>query len=131
MSRLHRDERGIVVSFLIKTLLALALVGLVTVEATAVVFARVQAQDVAQSAANEAARQLQERDSLQGARQAAESLIADRDPRLSLRRFTVQSDGTVTVVVRKRASTVVIQHIGFLEGFAVARGRGVGHFTTA
>lgn len=125
--RLHADERGIVVPFFIKLILALGIIGVVTVETTAVVFARVQAQDIAETAANVAAERIQENRSIQDAHLAARQAAKQRDQDAKLgSRFVVHRDGRVTLTVRMPASTLVIQHIGFLEGFTVATGRAVG-----
>jgi hypothetical protein len=125
--RLHRDERGIILGFLLKLLLALGLVAAATMETTAVVFARVQAQDMAESAANVAAGRFDDTGSARSARIAATRTIRaqDADARLG-KPFVIRQDGSVKVVVMKPASTVVIQHVGFLKGFTVARGKAVG-----
>lgn len=127
-ARLHHDQRGIVLSFLLKVVLSLALVGLITVETTAVIFARFQAQDIAESAAFVAARSFQQNRSVQIARQAAAQAVEEKNPDARLgKRFLVRPDGSVKVTVVERANTMVIQHIGFLEGLTVAEGKAVGN----
>jgi hypothetical protein len=49
---LHADQRGIVVSFLIRVLLGIAIVGLVFVEGGSIVFTKLRVQDTAESGAN-------------------------------------------------------------------------------
>lgn len=127
-ARLHRDERGIILSFLIKLILVLAVVGIAAVDVTSVLWARYQAQDLAETAARAAAERLQETGSVPGARTAAAEAVADRAPDARLgASFAVRPDGSVRVTVVKEARTLVVRYIGFLEGFTVARGRAVGN----
>lgn len=120
-----RDERGVIVSSFLKLVLFLLLLAVAGVETAAVVFARVQTQDTAEQAAFEAAGQYRQRSDVQAAREAAEVLITNRDPSTELRRFEVRSDGSVRVVVFKRARTLFIHQIAFLKEFTEARGRAV------
>ena len=122
-ARLFRDERGLIVSSLVKLALFLLLLALAGVETAAVVFARVQTQDTAEQAAFEAAGQYRTNSDVQSSREAAEVLIANRDPSTELRQFEVRSDGSVRVVVFKRAQTLFIHRVGFLKEFTEARGR--------
>jgi hypothetical protein len=122
---LHRDERGLIVSSFVKLVIFLLLLAAAGVETAAVVFARVQTQDSAEQAAFEAAAEYRQRRDVGAARQAAEVLIASRDPATRLRQFEVRSDGSVRVVVFKRAKTLFIHRIGFLKEFTEARGRAV------
>lgn len=122
---LHRDERGLIVSSFVKLVIFLLLLAAAGVETAAVVFARVQTQDSAEQAAFEAAAEYRQRSDVGAARQAAEVLIASRDPATRLRQFEVRSDGSVRVVVFKRAKTLFIHRIGFLKEFTEARGRAV------
>lgn len=120
------DERGIVVGFVVKLVIVIAVVGLAVVEGGSILFARLRAQDVAETAASVAAGSfLQSRDE-EAARAAAELAISDKDSKVRLRRFVVRPDGSVEVTVRKRASTILVQHIGFLEELAVAKATAVG-----
>jgi hypothetical protein len=122
---LFRDERGLIVSSLLKLVLFLLLLGVAGVETAAVVFARVQTQDTAEQAAFQAAVNYRDRTDVQAAREAAEILMNDRDPDSELRQFEVRSDGSVRVVVFRRANTLLIHRIGFLKEFTEARGRAV------
>lgn len=122
MSRLG-DERGFIAGSLIRIVLVLAVIGLIAIEGAAVVFARLQAQDLAETSAAQGAAAFRDDRDVEGARSHAETALHDKDPAARIRSFEVDSEGNVTVVVTKRATTLVIQNIGFLEGFTVARGR--------
>ncbi|MGH2723568.1 MAG: TadE/TadG family type IV pilus assembly protein [Actinomycetota bacterium] len=128
IARLHRDERGIIISFFVKLILVLAVVGLAAVDTTAVFWARFQAQDIAETAARVAADTFRQTGSVPVARQAAAEAVHERaeDARLG-KSFVVRPDGTIRVTVVKPARTLLIQHIGFLEGLTVARGKAAGN----
>jgi uncharacterized membrane protein len=120
-----RDERGVIVSSFLKLVLFLLLLALAGIETASVVFARVQTQDTAEQAAFEAAGEYRQHGDVQAAREKAQILIDSRDPGAELRQFEVRSDGSVRVVVFKRAHTLFIHRIGFLKEFTEARGRAV------
>jgi Flp pilus assembly protein TadG len=124
--RLVLDERGFILSSLVRLLVFLTLLALAGIETASVVFARVQTQDAAEQAAFEAARSYRKSSDVQSARQAAEVQIADTDPSAELRQFEVRTDGSVRVVVFKRATTILIHRIDFLKEFTEARGQAVG-----
>lgn len=125
------DERGIVVSFVVKLVLGIAIIGLTAVEGTSVLFARLRAQDTAETAASVAASTFAGTRDANAAHAAAVTAISDKDPSVRLlpgrRGFVVRQDGSIEITVKKRASTIIVQHIGFLEDLAVARASAVGH----
>jgi Flp pilus assembly protein TadG len=124
-NRFHRDERGFILSSFVKLAVFLLVLFVAGVETAAVVFSRVQTQDTAEQAAREGAVSYRDHGDVQAARAAAESLMVDRDPESQLRQFEVRSDGSVRVVVFRRAHTLFIHRVGFLKEFTEARGRAV------
>lgn len=126
LGSLARDERGLVVSFFVRLAIVLAIVGLAAVETGAVIFARLQAQDVAETAASVAAGSFKQTRNQEIACQEAERAVADKDDSAKLTGCRVLQEGRVEVTVRKRASTVLVQHIGFLKGLRTARSVVVG-----
>ena len=121
------DERGIMGLGVFRLVLLLALFAVVGYEAGAVAFARVQADEVAQTAAGEAAAAWRDERTLQAVVARAIEVIEERDPnaRLVETSVTVRAD-RVSLTVVKKARTYLIQHIGFLEGFQIARGTATG-----
>lgn len=128
LRRLHRDEHGFLTAFMIRTAVVLVLLGLVVVDGGAVIFTRLQSQDIAETAAAVAAGAYKESRDRRIAIQAAETAVADKDrnARLIRRSVVFGQDGTVRLRVRKRAPTVVVQHLGFLKHLHVATGSAVG-----
>jgi uncharacterized membrane protein len=127
LRRLHRDERGIITAFFVKLVLAFVLVALVVVDGTSIVLNRLQTDDVAQIAAREAARTFEGSASVQQTRQAVLDTLEERNPTAKMKSVVVRTDGSVEVTITRRASTLVTQHIGFLEDLTLARTRAVGH----
>jgi hypothetical protein len=119
------DERGIIVSFLIKVVIGLAIAGFVLIEGGQIVFARITAEDVADRAASDGARAYQDTGDVRSAHRAAMEVAEEDDAKL--RKFVVNpADGSVRVVVRKRADTLLVDKIGFLEGLTIAEGKAIG-----
>lgn len=121
MAHALRDERGIVVSFLIRLVVVLALIGIAFVEGGAIVFSKLQVQDIAESAAVAGAGSLRHTRSTQSARESALLNMRDKSGRAKMTAFTVNPDGSVSVTVRLPANTVLIQHIRFLAPYTMSR----------
>jgi hypothetical protein len=121
VASLHRDQRGIVAAFMFRLILVLTLIGIVFVEGGAIVFSKLQAQDVAESAAVAGATSWWHTRSPDSARKQAVLLMEDKSPRAKMTAFTLNPDGSVSVTVRLQANTILIQHVGFLEDYTVSR----------
>jgi hypothetical protein len=110
---------GIVLGWLFKIILGLAIFGLVAFETGAIVVSKVTADRVAISAADEAGRVYETTGSSQKAEDAAKEIAAQDQAHVI--KFSVINGGRqVEVTVRKRASTFIVQHIGALKRFAIA-----------
>jgi hypothetical protein len=121
VASLHRDQRGIVAAFMLRLILVLTLIGIVFIEGGAIVFSKLQAQDVAESAAVAGATSWWHTRSPDTARKQAVILMEDKSPRAKMTAFTLNPDGSVSVTVRLQANTILIQHVGFLEDYTVSR----------
>jgi len=121
VASLHRDQRGIVAAFMLRLILVLTLIGIVFVEGGAIVFSKLQAQDVAESAAVAGATSWWHTRSPDTARKQAVILMEDKSPRAKMTAFTLNPDGSVSVTVRLQANTILIQHVSFLEDYTVSR----------
>ena len=122
MSRI-RDDRGIIAASLLRTILVLTLIGLAAIETSAILFARLQAQDVAETAAAVGAGAYRDSKNVETARGTATTAMLDKDRDATMTSFEVFSDGRVRVVVLKEARTLLVQRIGFLKDLHIARGR--------
>lgn len=121
VARLHRDQRGIVAAYMVKLILVIALIGIVFVEGGAVVFSKLQAQDLAESAAVAGASSWWHTKNAATARKQAILLLSDKSPRAKMTAFSLNPEGTVSVSVRLQANTILLQHISFLEPYTISR----------
>jgi len=115
-----RDARGgIVLGWFFKIAVLLAILAVVSFEAGAIIVAKVTADRVAIDAASEAGQVYFSTGSETKAEDAAKQ-IAAKDGATVIH-FEVIPGGTyVRLTVRKKASTFIVQHIGFLKRFATA-----------
>jgi uncharacterized membrane protein len=105
----------------------LALVGLVVIEAGSVFFTKLRIQDTADAAAIAGADELGRSGDTRQAREAVIETLRIRDPEARLRRFEASPNGTVSIIVRKEAPTLLVQRFDFSEEWGIvnaeARGR--------
>ena len=118
---LHEDERGIVASFLIKVILGLVVAGTLLIEGGSILFTKLRVQDVAESAATAGASYLFKNQDCSAAGEVAATNAHDRDSRAKLRSYQCHQNGRFTVVVTKRAETLYVHLVGFLEDLTLAR----------
>lgn len=121
IARLH-DERGILIGALARLIIFLVLLGLFLFEGGSVIWARLSAQDTADAAATTAVTTYRDTRDVRQAHEEALRTVAEKDESAEMTAFDVHDDGGVTVRVRKRAETLVLDHIGFLRGLTIARG---------
>ena len=124
MTSLRSDERGIIASYLVKVVLVMALIGGTLIEGVTILFTRLQVQDAAESAATSGAARLGDTGDCAGAGEAATTTAHDKVPEARVTSYECNpEDMSFTVVLRKRASTLVVHRIGFMEGLAVAESK--------
>jgi hypothetical protein len=110
---------GIVLGWFFKIIVMLAVLAVVSFETGAIIVAKVTADRVAIDAASEAGQVYSSTGSQTKAEEAAKQIAAKDDAQVI--HFEVIPAGTyVRVTVRKKASTFLVQHIGFLKRFATA-----------
>ncbi len=113
------DRGDIVLGWLLKLLVSLAIVGVVAFEAGAVLVARVNADTAANEVANEAAFAGRSGDE-QAVHDAASAEAAKQ--KVKLIEATLSDDGkAVTVTVEKRAKTLFLDRISPTRSWTVAR----------
>lgn len=118
---IHRDERGIVVSFLVKVILGFVIVGTILIEGGSILFARLRIQDVAESAATAGAAQLvQSPRNCAAAGQVALVTAHDKDPVAKLKSYECHPDLSFSVVMTKHADTLYVHLISLLKPLTIA-----------
>jgi hypothetical protein len=123
LRRVHSDQRGIVLGWIVRIILGIALAGVLLYEAGAVVITSVNADNAARSAAQEAVTTYAHSHNLDEAKKDAQKQAAEEGAVVVA--FQADSNGLggqshVTVTVRKIAKTLFIQRIGFLKRFTIS-----------
>jgi hypothetical protein len=118
MDTVRRDSGSIVVGWLTKVAIAVAVVGVMLFDVLSVTAANLGASDDASQAATVAQAEWRNSHDVQVAYDAAvESLPSDSES-ISPSSFRIDPDGTVHLVVRRDAKTVLVRHIGPLKHYA-------------
>jgi hypothetical protein len=115
-----RDARGgIVLGWFFKIIVMLVILAAVSFETGAIVVAKVTADRVAIDAASEAGQVYTSTGSLSKAQEAAKQ-IAAKDQAQVVDVHLIAGGTFIQVTIRRKASTFIVQHIGFLRRFATA-----------
>ncbi len=111
---------GIVLGWIFKLIVLLAILGVASFETGAIIVSKVTADRVAIDAAQEAGRVYAGSRDPDKAKQAAVQ-VAAKDG-VTVTAFQIIAGGKyVQVTCSKKASTFIVQHIGFLKRFATAK----------
>ena len=115
------NERGdIVIGWLLKLVISLAIVGLVAFEGGAILVAKVQADGVANDVATEAAIAYAQGSDFDAAERAAEAEATHAG--VELVSLDVASDGrSISVTILKKAKTLILQRIDSTKSWTEAR----------
>lgn len=107
MRRVHGERGDIIVGWLTKITVFLALVGVLGFDLVSVATTKMSAADDAQNAARKAADVYQDTRNIDTAYAAALAYVEGRNGAIDPADFVVHRDGTVRVTVQKTATTVV------------------------
>ena len=122
LRRMSRDERGVVTSFFIRTVIAFALVAVVVNEVGQILITTVHAHNAAGAAAQAAADSYKHNRSLTLAHDAAVQASLNEDPSAKVIKLTIDTkSGAAVAVVRETASTLVVSRVSFLQKYDVVR----------
>jgi Flp pilus assembly protein TadG len=103
-------------------LLALAvLLGLAAVEGGSILFTQLKLQDAADAAASAASSAYGSSRQLDAAKAAALGAIQENDEGAHLVKIVIDTKGDVTVELKKKAATILVQRIGFLKKLAIVK----------
>jgi hypothetical protein len=120
LRRLHRDERGFVTNFFLKTTIAFAIVAVGINEVGQILITNVHAHGAAGAAAQAAADSYKQKHNLTLAHDAAVQAALLEDPKAKVLKITVDTkSGAVVATVREIASTLVVSRVSFLQKYDV------------
>jgi hypothetical protein len=118
VSEACRDRGSVVIGWLVKLVAVLALVSVSAFDAISVGAARVSGADDADSAALAAAETWRDTHNINSALASARDASGSNETVLSAG-FVIDPDGTVHLVMKKTATTLVMSHIGPLKKYTV------------
>lgn len=120
----RRDAGTIVMGWLVKLALVLTLFGVTAFDAVSVASAHLSTSDDANSAASAAAADYQTTHNVQSALAAAQDEITNPNEVLLPSSLVINPDGSATVTVQRKITTVVMYRIGPLKKYTVIKVRG-------
>ncbi|MFN2539205.1 MAG: hypothetical protein ABR549_13800 [Mycobacteriales bacterium] len=126
MNRNSPDEGAIVLGWLTKVALTLAVLGFLSYDGIAIVTANVSTADRANTLASEAADEVRSMRDVNKAYAAISAEAAADGDTIEPQDFRVASDGHVTLVLRREASSLWMSHVGPLRKFLHVRATGEG-----
>jgi hypothetical protein len=115
------DRGDIVLGFLTKLVVVMAIVGLVGFDLMSLLISRMKVEDRAASAARAAVRAWDETKDVQRSYDAASRAVdesGDAAAYVETESFSVGTDGSVTVTVHHEASTLLVEKIGPIRDWA-------------
>lgn len=118
------DAGGIVLGWLVKLAAVLLLVGLAGFDAISVGVAHLNGSDDANTAASAAAQQWQTSHNLDQTLLAAENAITNPDEQVLPQSLSVAANGTVTLSLRRKTTTLLMYRIGPLKKYTVIIAKG-------
>lgn len=113
------DTGSIVIGWLVKVAVVIALVGVMAFDAIAVGSAHMSASDDANSAASAAASDYWNTHNAKSALSAAADAITSPNEALVADSLRIAPDGSVTIVLRRTITTLVMHDIGPLKKYTV------------
>jgi len=124
MTRNRRDSGSIVLGWLTKLMAVLLLVGVVLFDFVSVGVARMSASDDANTAAAAASDEWSHTHNVQLAYNAAVDAITNPAEHVLIRGFSVGPDGSVGLLLRREATTLVAYRIGPLKKYTMVTAHG-------
>jgi hypothetical protein len=120
----RRDAGAIVMGWLVKIALVLTIIGISAFDAIACTSAHLMTTDDANTAASAAAAEYQNSHSLQAALTAAEGAISNPSEALDPKSLAIAEDGSATVTIERKVTTLVMYRIGPLKKYTDIKVRG-------
>jgi hypothetical protein len=119
MSALRRDTGSLVLGWLVKIAAALALFAVIAFDAISIGAAHVTGQDDADGAAFAAADNWRDTHNAQQAFDAAQEAADAKNETVLANGFSIDRDGTVRLLLRRTATTLVAFRVGPLKKYTV------------
>lgn len=125
MDLARRDSGSIVLGWLTKLIVVIAIVGVALFDTLSIAAARLGASDDANTAAEAAVTSYHTSHNVQVAYQAAVDTLPSDSESLPPQQFVVEPDGSVNLVLVRTTTTLVAHRIGPLKKYAAVSVHGV------
>lgn len=116
---MRRDTGQVQLGWMTRLVVVLGIVGVFGYDGFSILSTHIKGEDDAQNAAQAASTVWVQTHSIQATYQAAVGYVAGRHETILTRGFSVDPDNTVHLLLRRRAPTVVIGHIGPLHHYTI------------
>ena len=126
MNRNSRDEGAIVLGWLTKVVVVLAVLGFLSYDGIAIVSANISAADRANTLASEAADDVRTMRDVNKAYAVINAEAAEKGDSIEPQDFRVASDGHVTLVLHREATSLWMSRVGPLRRFLHVKATGEG-----
>jgi hypothetical protein len=120
----RRDSGSIVIGWLTKLVVMVAVIGVMLFDALSVTAAHIGAKDDASQAATIAVGEWRTSHNVQMAYQAAVDSLTSDSEEIPARDFVVNSDGSVQLVLQRSVKTLLVHRIGPLKQYSVVTAHG-------
>ena len=124
MREAQTDTGSIVIGWLVKVAVVIAILGVSLFDAIAVTSAHMSATDDANSAASAAAWEYRNSHNAASALGAATDAITSPNEQIVPDSLTIASDGSATITIKRTITTVVMHDIGPLKKYTVVTVKG-------
>jgi hypothetical protein len=121
-----RDEGAIVLGWLTKLIVVLAVLGVLAYDGISILTANISTSDRASTLASEAADNVKSMKDINKAYAAAVSEAEAHGDTIAAKEFTVAPDGHVTLVLRTEAASLWMTHVGPLRHLLKVHATGEG-----
>src|SRR3954451_2911609 len=122
--RRDRDRGSIVIGWLTKLVVVLAVVGVILFDVVSVSAARIGAEDDASKAAQAAGFEWRSSHDVQRAYEVAVENLPSDSETIPAKSFVIDNAGSVRLVVHRETRTMLVQHIGPLKQYTVVTAHG-------
>jgi hypothetical protein len=120
VTRVRGDRGDIVLGWLTRLTVVLAVLGVLGFDAVALGVGRLQAEERAQEAARAAVRTWKDTSDVQRAYEAALAEVESVEDTIDPSSFAVGSDGSVTLTVRHTSSTLLVEKVAPVRDWATS-----------
>jgi Flp pilus assembly protein TadG len=116
------DERGLVVSSVVKLLVSFTLLGVAANEIGQMIMTKIHVENAAAAAAQAGANTWAQTSSMFQTRDSAQAALVQNDPTARMTSVQVDQQGAVRVLAKDTANTLILKRVSFLKNYGIQTG---------